>query len=169
MFAQPHEEHSTGGEGNHDHDGSPDPFVGQQAVAADQGVIPEALQQANGQGRIPGNGLDLLLALFPAVLGQPLQGRNGNGQQLDDDGGVDVGLDGQGEQGRLGQSRAAQGVEQAKDRPGVCRNIILEILGVDIRHRDRRADAEDQQREDDEQELAAQLRQFPRVADGLKH
>ena len=94
LLTQPHQEDGAGGEGQHNDDARPDAGVFQELVALDEGVVAKALQQADGQSGIPGDGLDLLLALLAAILGQPLQSRDGDGQKLDDDGGVDIGLDG---------------------------------------------------------------------------
>ena len=41
---------------------------------------------------LPGDGRDLLPSVLTALLGQPLQIRNGDGQKLDDNGGVDIDL-----------------------------------------------------------------------------
>ena len=62
-------------------------------------VVSPAHQQAQTNGGVPGDLGDLLLAFLTLLLGHPLQGRNGDGQQLDDDGGVDVGLNAQREDG----------------------------------------------------------------------
>ena len=59
----------------------------QDVVVLHQHIVAEALQDGDGHRGVAGDGLDLLLALLAAVLGQPLQSGNGDGQQLDDDGG----------------------------------------------------------------------------------
>ena len=167
LLAQPHQEDSACSEGDHDDQAGPETFAGNQTVALDQGVVTKALQQTNTDGGVPGNGLDLLLALFAAVLSQSFQSGDRNGQQLDDNGGVDIGLDGQCEQSRIGKCGTAQGVEQTEDSPGVCLDGLLKIFRVDVGDRDSGAQTEDQQSKDDKQELVAQIRKLPCVTDGL--
>ena len=172
LLAQPHEEGGAGSEGQDDDDGHP--HGGQalglhQAVAVDQAVITKALDQTDGHGGVPGDGGDLLPPLLAALLGQPLQSGNGHGEQLDDDGAVDIGLNAQSEQGRHGEGGAAHGIHQTQNGAALGAQIGLQTGGVDIRHRNGGAQAEDEQREDGKQDLAAQLRDLPGVPDGLDH
>ena len=172
LLTQPHQKGGTGGEGQDDHDPDPQgrqPLRIHQAVAVDQAVIAEALDQADGHGGVTGDGGDLLAALLAALLGHALQSGDGHGEQLDDDGAVDIGLDGQGKEGGHGEGRTAHGVHQAQDGAALGGQIDLQLLGVDIGDRDGGAQAEDQQREDGKQDLLAQLRDLPGVPDGLDH
>ena len=172
LLTQPHQEGGAGGEGQDDDDADPQGGQGpglDQAVALDQGVVAEALEQGDGHGGVPGDGGDLLPALFAALLGQPLQSGDGHGQQLDDNGAVDIGLDGQGEDRGHGEGGAAHGVHQAQDGAALALQLQGQQLGIDIGDRDRGAETEDQQREDGEQDLLAQLGHSPSVTDRLDH
>ena len=172
LLAQPHQEGGAGGEGQDDHQGDPNAIERgglDQAVALDEGVVAEALEQGDGHGGIAGDGGDLLPALLAALLGQPLQSGDGHGQQLDDDGAVDIGLDGQGKDRGHGEGGAAHGVHQAQDGAALGLQVLLQSGGIDIGDRDCRAQTEDQQRKDGKEHLFAQLRHSPGIADGLDH
>ena len=75
-----------------------------------QHVVAPALQDGDGHGGIAGDGLDFLLAFLAALSCQPLQGGDGNGQQLDDDGAIDIGLHAQCEDSRLGKGTAGHNI-----------------------------------------------------------
>ena len=110
LLAHPHDEGGAGDEGGDDDQGGPNAAGGQDAVGLHQHIVAPALQDGDGHGSVTGDGLDLLLAFFAAVLRHTLQGRDGDGQQLDDDGAVDVGLNAQGENGSVGERAAGHDV-----------------------------------------------------------
>ena len=141
----------------------------QQVVADHHHIVAEALQDGDGHRGIAGDGLDLLAAFLAAVLGQPLQGGDGHGQQLDDDGAVDIGLDAQGEYRRLGECAAGHDVVQAQDGGTHGVQLLFQRADVDIGHRDGIADPEDQQNEECKDDLLPQLGDTPRLANRLDH
>ena len=136
---------------------------------SDQGVVAEALEQGDGHGGVAGDGGELLPALLAALLLEALQSGDGDGEELDDDGAVDIGLHAQGEDRGGGEGAAAHGVHHAQD--GAAH--VVEVLPQQVRghegHRDRRAQPEDEQGEDGEEDLLAQLRDLPGILDGLDH
>ncbi|MPM16471.1 hypothetical protein SDC9_62852 [bioreactor metagenome] len=95
LLTQPHQEGGASREGQNDDDGGPDAALLNKAVAVNEGVVAVALEQGDAHGGVPGDGRNLLPALLAPLLLQPLQRRDGDGQQLNDDGAVDIRLDGQ--------------------------------------------------------------------------
>ena len=119
MLTKPHDEGGTGRKGQDDDDGSPDVAgkVGvHEAVVAHHHIISKALQQADGDRAVAGDAGDLLLAFLAAFLLQTLQRGDRNAQELNDDGSVDVRLNGQGEDRCLRERAAGHDVEQSEDR-----------------------------------------------------
>ena len=169
LLTHPHHEGRAGDEGHDDDQGGPEAGVGQDVGALHQGVVAPALQDGDGHRGVAGDGLDLLLALLAAFTGQALQSGNGDGQQLDDDGAVDVGLDAQGEHSRLCERAAGHNIIQAQHRGGHGAEVVGQHLGVHPGHRDRITDAEDQQDQSREHDLLAQLGNAPRFFDRLDH
>ena len=177
LFTQPHDKGGTGHKSGDDHDGRPYAVAFRHVehgdtvvvVVVDPGVVAKALEQGNAHGGVAGDGRQLALALLAALLLHPLQGRDGDGQQLDDDGGVDIGLDGQGKQSRLGERVAAHHAQQAENSSRLLLHIVRQCIPVDKGHRDGAAHPEDEQGEDGEQDLIAQLLHLPRVSEGLNH
>ena len=92
-----------------------------RAVGVDEGVVAEALEQGDGHGGVAGDGGQLLPALLAALLLDPLQGRDGHGEQLDDDGAVDIGLHAQGKRPSPWRKRMPL---MAPSRPKICRSWI---------------------------------------------
>ena len=99
LFAQPHNKYGTSREGGNDDDCRPNRGIGKEPVGSDEHIVAKALEQAQRQGAVPGDGLQFPFSGFAAVPLQPLQGRDGNRQQLNDDGCVDIGLNGQRQHG----------------------------------------------------------------------
>ena len=119
LLTKPHDEGGTGRKGQDDDDGSPDVAgkVGvHEAVVAHHHIVSKALQQADGDRAVAGDAGDLLLAFLAAFLLQTLQRGDRNAQELNDDGSVDVRLNGQGEDRCLRERAAGHNVEQSEDR-----------------------------------------------------
>lgn len=74
-------------------------------LPAHKQVVAVTLNEADADRGVTGDGSDLLLALFAALFAQPLERRDSDAQELDDDGGVDVGLDAQSKGGSPGRTR----------------------------------------------------------------
>ena len=98
-----------------------------------------------------------------SITGQPLQSGDGHGEQLDDDGAVDIGLDAQGEDGGHGEGGAVHGAQQAKDgaRHGV--KILTQRRRIHEGGGDHRTQPEHQQGENGEEDLVLQLGDLPGV------
>ena len=165
LLAQPHDEGGAGGERQNDdeHVGE-NLIVGQHVGVAEHGIVGCAHDEADAHGGVAGDLVDLLAAFLAALLAQALQGGDGDGQQLDDDGCVDIGLDGQRQHGGAGERRAGQHVVQAQDVVGqVLREVLGEGRDIDVGNGDRVADAVNQKDQQDEQQLFAQFGDFPGV------
>ena len=171
LLAHPHDEGGAGDEGHDDDQCGPDAggIRCQQVVVAHHEIVTDRLQDGDADSGIAGDGLDLLPSLFTAVLGQPLQGRDGHSQQLDDDGCVDIGLDAQGEDRCLGKGAAGHHVVQAQNGAAHLIQIGLQQADIHVRHRDGVADPEDQQDEECKNDLLPQFGDAPRFANGLDH
>ena len=172
LLTQPHDEGGAGHKGGHDDHTGPDAVHAaqvQQAVGLDEGVVAEALKQCNTHGGVAGDGRNLLPALLAAVLLETLQGGDGDGEELDDDGAVDIGLDGQCEYRCRTEAAAAHGVHQAENGAAHTIQIGPQSLGVHKGHGHGGAQPENQQSKDGEEDLLAQLFNFPGVFDGLDH
>ena len=108
----------------------------------------------------------MIRAIF--LLCHPLQSGNGNGEQLDDNGSVDIGLNAQREDRRSAESGAGHRVVQAQD--GV-RQDTVKVLGegrsVNVRDGNDIADPIDQKNEQGEDDLLTKLRDLPCILKGL--
>ena len=171
LLAHPHHEGGTGDEGNDDDQSGPDAVgaVHQQVVVAHHHIVAEGLENRDRHGGIPGDGLDLPLALLAAVAGQTLQIGDGHGQQLDDDGAVDIGLDAQGEDLCLGKGAAAHHIEQTQNGTAHEGHLAAQGLDIDIGNGDGITDPENQQDQNGEDDLFPQLGDAPCLANGLDH
>ena len=169
LLTQPHGESGAGGEDQDDNDGGKDALVAQEALAAAQHVVAEGLEQADGHGGVAGDGGDLLLALFATLLGKTLKGGDGDGQQLNDDGAVDIGLDTQGQNGGSAESAAAHHVHHAQDGGAGGGEVSAQQLGVHKGNGNVVAKTEDEDDQSGHQQLLLQLRDLPCVADRLQH
>ena len=173
LLTQPHHEGRACGEGQNDDHG------GHKALLSDDGeagsgvveehlVVRPANQQTQTNGGVPGNPGNLLLAFLTLLLCHPLQSGNGNGQQLDDNGSVDVGLNAQREDRSSAESGAGHCVVQSQDRG---RQHAVKVVGkcsrIDIRDRNHVACPVNQQNEQCEDDLLAKLRDLPRILEGL--
>ena len=96
LLAEPHDKGRARGEGQDDDDRRPDALAvsGQEAGLHDHVVVSKALDQADCYGGVTSDGGDLLLAFLALFLAHTLERRDCDAQELNDDGCVDVGLDG---------------------------------------------------------------------------
>ena len=172
LLAQPHDQCRASGEGENDNDCSHN-VAGclrhQQAVVLDQGVEAEALQQSNCYGGVTGDGCDLLLAFLAAFLAQALQCRNCDAQKLNDNGSIDVGLNGQCEDGGAGESAAGHNVQQTEDGILDSAEVCLKSVDVDVGNRDGIAETIKQKDDQSEEDLVAELFDLPCITYSLEH
>ena len=128
LLTQPHDEGGAGGEGHHGHQDeawSRVQHVGDAARAVGQGEGDgQRLHRAQDHGDVAGPLGDLAppQLAFLLQLGQRFVD---HGQQLEDDGGGDVGHDAQGEDGQAAKVSAAEQVDQAEG--AAC--LLIEELG----------------------------------------
>ena len=87
--------------------------VEQSALPLEEEVVGHREGHCQPQGGVAGDLVELASPLFP-LLGQPLQRRDRYGEQVDDDGGVDVGGDGEGKDCLLYTSIVPQLLPAAK-------------------------------------------------------
>ena len=175
LFAEPHHQRGAGGENEH-HDDRGEPHAEAALGFRNQGVIlipyheviGNAQHQAEPHRHIPRD----LPELFPAglaVLGHPLEGRQSDGEQLDDDARVDIRGDGQGEDARVREAAARHHGQEIHKVGGVvflgrCRreaDRVREGSGIHKGHRDGGTDAENQDDEQGVKDLFAQIDNLP--------
>ena len=143
LLAQPHDKCRTSREGQDD-DGSADEIrlaenrVALVGVVFEHNPVGKAHDQAQTDRRVASDLFQLLAAFLAAFLLKTLQGRNGDGQQLDDDRCVDIRLDRQRKDCRIRERRTGHGVKQAED---CVAQVIVKGLSedLDIHKRDRDA------------------------------
>ena len=171
LLTQPHDERGACGKGHHDDDGRPDSgsLGHDDTVAAHKQVVAVTLKEADADRGVTGDGSDLLLALFAALFAQPLERRDSDAQELDDDGGVDVGLDAQSKDGSQGERAAGHGVVKSEDGVLQLGKVGGKNVGVHIRHGHGIAEPVKKNDEQREEDLPAQLRDLPCVTESLDH
>ena len=176
LITQPHDQRGAGREGQDDNECSQEAGAREEHVAvlavvvAEHDVIGKAHQDAQTNRRVARDLRKLLLTLFAALFAQALESRNGDGKKLNDDGCVDIRLDRQCEDGGLREGRAGHHIEQAED--GVAQLLAEHqghLLHVDTGNGNDVADAVQKDDHEREEELSAQLRDLPGIADGSKH
>ena len=172
-LTQPHDEGSACGEGQDDDGACPPLGVVQDAVAGvgQHDVVSPAHEQAQAHGGQAGDLVQLLLTFLAAFLSQALQRRQGNGQQLDDNGSVDIGLDGQRQNGCGRERGTGHDVVQAQD--GVVELSILEVAlqsrAVYEGNRNQAAQTVQHQDTQGEQELGPQFGYLPGITECGEH
>ena len=175
VLAQPHDQRSACGKGQDDRSSRQNAVVGQHAypvkTAAQHCVVGKCLQQAECNSNITGPGSNLLAAFLAAVLDHALKRGDGYGQQLQDNGCIDIRCDGHGKDRRIGQTAASEHIQivEHRTRDGSLLKVGRQQLGIDERNRDTGAKTEDQQDKQSIQDLLAQLRHVPGVFKGLEH
>ena len=176
LITQPHDQRGAGREGQDDDESSQEAGAREEHVAvlavvvAEHDVIGKAHQDAQTNRRVARDLRKLLLTLFAALFAQTLESRNGDGKKLNDDGRVDIRLNRQCEDGGLREGRAGHHIEQAED--GVAQLLAEHqghLLHVDTGNGNDVADAVQKDDHEREEELSAQLRDLPGIADGSKH
>ena len=163
LLTHPHDEGGAGDEGDDDDQSGPDAGVGQDTVVLHQGVVAPALQDGDGHGGIPGDGLDLLFAFLAALLCHAAQGGNGDGQQLHHDGCRDVGRNGQCKQRCTGQRTAGEHVQPAQRVAALTAEPALQCVAVDPRERNGGTETVQNDDQQGKQELILKLGNFPCV------
>ena len=174
LLTKPHDEGGAGRKGQDNDDGCPD-IAGKvrvdEAVVAHHHIIRKALQQADGDRAVAGDAGDLLLAFLAAFLLQTLQSGDRNAQELNDDGSVDVRLDGQREDRRLRERAAGHDVEQAQDRvlQATSLEVVGQCFGVDERYGYGIAETVKQDNQKRKENFLAQFLNAPCVTKCLEH
>ena len=138
LLAKPHDESGAGGEGQDDDYRREDVALSlchEDVIVLDEHVVSEALKKANRHGGVAGDGGYLLSAFLALILAHALKCRDSDAQKLNDNGCIDVGLDAQREDGRVGERTAGHNVQQAKNRVLHVREVLLKCCNVDVRYR----------------------------------
>ena len=172
LLAKPHNKRGAGGKGQNDDNCSPDAVlrVGvQQAVVLHEHVVSKAHEKTDAYSGVAGDGGELLLALLALFLLQPLQSGDRDAKELDDNGSINVGLDGQGENRRRGEGAAGHYVVKAENGVLQLREVVLQGSHIHIRDGDGVAETVKQDYEQSEEYLPADLLNSPRVTQSLKH
>ena len=172
LLAEPHDEGGAGGEGQNYDDRGPEVALClsyQKAVVLDEHVEREALEETDGYGGVTGDGGYLLLAFLALVLAHALECGDGDAQELDDDGGIDVGLDGEREDRRAGECAAGHDVEQTENGAAEGVEVAAEILDVDVRNGNRVTYTVKQDDKKSENDLLADLFDPPCVTQSFEH
>ena len=171
VLTHPHDQRGARSESHNDRNGRQNTLVRKEALIAQQSVVGQTLQQAEQDANVAGPACDLLAAFLAAVLYHALKSGDGNGQQLKDNGRVDIRSNAHGEDRRTRQTAAGEHIQITEHRTvGACLlKILSKHLGVDERNRNARTEAEDQDNEKSIQDLLAQFRHSPGVFKGLKH
>ena len=169
LLAEPHDKGRTGNEGHDDDQSRPNAGLLEDAVVLADHVVAEGLEKSDGDRRVARDGGDLLLARLAAVTGKTLEGGDGDGQQLDDDRAVDVGLHTEGEDRSLREGAAGHHIVEAQEAAAGGINVGTEQFRVDIRGGDRVTDAEDEQDQQSEYDLLTQFGDAPSFTDRLDH
>ena len=122
---QPHNQHRTGHKAADNDDCSKNTITAVYILDCRHLVLQrQIISEGHEDGKAKGNKrCDLVerLSAFLALALQPLQRRQRIGQKLDNDGGVDVRRDGQGEDCCLGQRTTRQDVEVFQEVSARCR------------------------------------------------
>ena len=170
LLAHPHQEGRACRKGQDDHETVDKAGLVEQAVVLEHHIICKAHEHAQTDGRVTGDVLDLLAAFLTVFLCQAFQSRNRDGQKLDDNGGVDIGLNTECKHGSLRECRARHRI--VKTENGVCqllREVVVQRNNVDIGNGDAVAKPIDQHHDQREDDLFAKLGNFPGVTECSKH
>ena len=168
MLADPHGQRGAGRQGQEHEQVIQE--VGFRAAVHGAGA--QANDDADGHdaaqrdGDHAGDLRDLLAALLAFLL-QALQCRDGNAEQLHDDGRGDVGRDAHRKDREVGEVLAIDEVEHAQQ--GDVVHLLGDVLDVDAGDRDDRADAVDQEHDQRVDDLLAEILHLPGIAESFKH
>ena len=173
LLAHPGEQLAASGEAQHDNNsaepGFPAGVVGQHAPAAQHHVVANAHGHADAGAGVAGDAGQLAPALL-TLFAQPLQGGDRHSEQLDDDGGVDIGRYAQGEDRALAQRAAAHHVQVIQHVAAAAQlTEQLQRVHVDVGHADGAAQPKDHEDHQGEQDLFTQFGDLPRIAERIEH
>jgi hypothetical protein len=150
LLAQPHQEHSPGHQRHHGGDAEHQSRVDHQSgLGLERDRDARRLEQREEDGTVAGVLRDLALPRLPLLL-ELLELRRYRGHQLHDDRGRDVRHDSQGENREARKRSAREHVEQAEDAALLGLEQLGEPDRVDSRNGNVRADAEDDERQQQE-------------------
>ena len=127
----------------------------------------DGLQGSQRNGNITGDAVDLLLAFLAAVLLKTLQGGDGNGQQLHNNAGVDVGSNAHGHDGHLAEGVTGHHVDQPQHI--VVAGHFLHNCGVDAGYRNHADQAEQHQHQESVDQLFTEFFDLPCVTQRFPH
>ena len=161
-LADPHGQRRAGGKAEADGDQAQRALRGSAKTRGER----HGLEKAEADGDIAGDLRDLLAA-FLALLVHLLQFGDGNGEQLHDDRGVDVGRDAHGHDRVVGKIRAGHLVDEAEQREAL--QGAGDDRSINARRGDEAQNAVDEQHEERVEYLLAQLRDLPGIFQRLKH
>ena len=142
--------------------------IGEGAHVADDEVVADGQHQTDTRANIVGDAAHLALTFF-AFLGEVFQIRNSYCQQLHDDGGIDGGLDTQGEKCTFAQSTAAHHVQILQHIAGTTGEHGGQRTGTDVRHRNCAAQTEQDEDQKGEKKPLAEIIDLPCITEGFKH
>ena len=174
LLAEPHHECGAGGQGQHRDEAKAPARVGYQRATSWSGhaLQPErdrnALNHGDTHGQIAGVLGDLAPTQF-TLLRELLEIRPDDGQQLQDDGGRDVGHDPQGKHRHPLQAAAREGIDETEERSLHGLHELHQSLGIDTRSRDIAADSIDRQQAKRKRQPLAQIRDRKDIAKTLDH
>ena len=164
VLTEPHDQSGTSSKCQYNDQTMPEIGVLDQSLGTEQYIVSVALDQTEGNTQITGDGGHLLAAFVAALTNHALECRNGNCEQLEDDGCVDVRSDRHREDGRSRQTAAGEHIHITKHRGRHLVKVLCQRNGVDIRNRNRGADPENQKNEQRIRDLLAKFRNVPGVS-----
>ena len=135
---------------------------------AQAGHQADGLHRGQADGDIAGNARDLLTAAAFLVPLHTLQGGNGDGQQLHNNAGVDVGCDTHGHDGHVGEVGTGHHVDQLQDRQ-IRSGTRQHPCRVHAGSGNNAHQAEQDQHTQGVEDLIAQLRDLPHLSDAFPH
>ena len=155
------------------------PLPGPEAETSDdarhrghhQANLPEGLQRSQGHGEVERPLIQLALALFTLLLEHIFQLGEDRDEELQDDGGRNVGIDTGGQNGEVRHCAARQQVDQAEQLAGrsALRQEIRQLVAIHTRHGDVGGHTEDDEEPQGVEQPPPQVGQFHRIAQGINH
>src|SRR6266568_371081 len=146
LFAEPHDERRSSSQRKHGHQHKADARITNQLLAADSALQrhgdAKRLHCTQNDGQVAGPLSDFLTSEFAFLL-QTGQRFINHGQQLQDNGGGDVGHDAQSENRQTAQVAAAEEIDEAKQTAAGIGKQACQGCGINARRRHVAADAVD--------------------------
>ena len=167
LLGQPHDERGARAVAGDDDDCGEDAGVQNDVVGLQELIVTDGGDQAQSDRDVSGILVDLLLPLF-AFLREVLEIRDGDGEELHDDGRGDIGVDTQREQRPLGDGGTGDDVQILEDT-GAEHACAFKGRRVHIGDRDRAAEPVEHNDEQGEEKLFLQIRNFPGVFQRCEH